>query len=317
MHNLISVIVPIYKVEPYIRQCIDSIINQTYKNLEIILVDDGSPDGCPQICDEYATKDTRVIVIHKENGGLSSARNAGLEIATGDYIAFVDSDDWLDFTMYERLYDVAVKTDSDITTCGIKYHDASSEIESSLDTGSVIEWEKYEAIKKLITPVYNIRFEVWNKLFKSSLIRNIRFKEGQVYEDVYFDRIVFLNANKIVTLNTNLYYYRVSRPGNTNSSFTERKLQIFKELDDFIYELNHIGHSDIGYIYLCYAIETCMSFYIAANKLAKSPMIVKKLFSQYIVMYSKLKLRTIFFNPRYVLFRLSPSLYKIIRSLLR
>ncbi len=116
----ISVIVPIYKVEEYLHRCIDSIINQTYTNLEIILVDDGSPDNCPMICDEYAKKDSRIRVIHKKNGGLSDARNAGLEIATGEYIGFVDSDDWIHKDMYHILYKNIIEKDADIAECSIK-----------------------------------------------------------------------------------------------------------------------------------------------------------------------------------------------------
>src|SRR5665647_2657921 len=105
MHNpLISIIVPIYKVENYIRNCVDSILNQTYKNLEVILVDDGSTDNCGNICDEYSLKDNRIKTIHKKNGGLSSARNAGLDVAKGEYIGFIDSDDWIEKDMYESLY---------------------------------------------------------------------------------------------------------------------------------------------------------------------------------------------------------------------
>ena len=111
---LVSIIVPIYKVEPYLRRCLDSIVNQSYTNLEIILVDDGSPDNCPQICDEYASKDNRIKVIHKKNGGLSDARNAGLDICKGEYISFVDSDDWVDEKYIETLLDLAIKENVDI-----------------------------------------------------------------------------------------------------------------------------------------------------------------------------------------------------------
>ena len=112
----ISVIVPVYKVEKYLDKCVESIVNQTYKNLEIILVDDGSPDNCPAMCDEWAEKDERIRVIHKENGGLADARNAGMDIATGDYIGFVDSDDWIEPNMYEVLLKNALKYDADIST---------------------------------------------------------------------------------------------------------------------------------------------------------------------------------------------------------
>ena len=114
MKPLVSIIVPIYKVEPYLRRCLDSIVNQTYTNLEIILVDDGSPDGCPQICDEYAAKDNRRVVIHKENGGLSDARNAGLDSCKGEYVSFVDSDDWVDEKYIEILLNLATKENADV-----------------------------------------------------------------------------------------------------------------------------------------------------------------------------------------------------------
>src|SRR5574344_122915 len=114
MNDLVSIIVPVYKVEPYLKRCLDIILNQTYKNIEIILVDDGSPDKCPQICDEYAKKDNRIIVIHQENGGLSAARNTGLDIAKGEYISFVDSDDWVHLQYIEVLLTSALKENADI-----------------------------------------------------------------------------------------------------------------------------------------------------------------------------------------------------------
>ena len=118
---LVSVIVPIYNVEKYLRKCVDSILNQTYKNLEIILVDDGSPDNCGNICDEYALSDSRIRIIHKKNGGLSDARNAGLDIARGNYILFVDSDDYIDETMVEKLYEALEKEKAEMSLCSFVY----------------------------------------------------------------------------------------------------------------------------------------------------------------------------------------------------
>ena len=120
MNPLISVIVPVYKAEKYLDKCVQSIVNQTYKNLEIILVDDGSPDNCPEMCDEWAKKDSRIKVIHKENGGVSSARNAGLDNSFGDYIGFVDSDDFIENDFYECLYDNLVENGADISFCTFK-----------------------------------------------------------------------------------------------------------------------------------------------------------------------------------------------------
>ena len=119
MDSLISVIVPIYNVEKYLQKCVDSIINQTYKNLEIILVDDGSPDNCPKMCDDYAEKDSRIKVVHKENGGLSDARNVGMEVATGEYVSFIDSDDYISLDFYETLLETIVDNDSDVVECGV------------------------------------------------------------------------------------------------------------------------------------------------------------------------------------------------------
>ena len=115
----VSIVVPVYKVEEYIDRCLDSLLNQTLKDIEIILVDDGSPDNCPKICDEYAQKDARVRVVHKQNEGLGYARNSGMEVAVGEYIAFVDSDDFVDIRMFEELYDVARGNDSDVVYCNI------------------------------------------------------------------------------------------------------------------------------------------------------------------------------------------------------
>ena len=119
MNSLISVIVPIYNVEKYLDRCVESIINQTYKNLEIILVDDGSPDNCTQMCDDYAKKDSRIRVVHKENGGLSDARNAGMEVATGEYVSFIDSDDYISLDFYETLFQTMIDNDSDIVECSV------------------------------------------------------------------------------------------------------------------------------------------------------------------------------------------------------
>lgn len=135
----ISVIVPIYKVENYLNRCVESIRKQTYRNLEIILVDDGSPDACGEMCDRYAQEDSRIRVIHKENGGLSDARNAGIEVATGEYIAFVDSDDWIDDKMYEVLYSTLLKYNADIAECSYRNLYADCIVEETNCTGNVVE----------------------------------------------------------------------------------------------------------------------------------------------------------------------------------
>ena len=208
MDKKISVIVPVYKVEKYLARCVDSIINQTYKNLEIILVDDGSPDGCGAMCDEYAKKDERIKVIHKENGGLSSARNAGLDIATGDYIAFVDSDDRLSSDAYENLLK-ALDGKSDVIA-NFMYE---REIESGETFPSVVPHKNDEII-----PVENYIGELMmhvgdvsacTKLFPKGVISGVRFAEGVLNEDLLFMLEFSDKIKEIVFVGKVGYYYFV------------------------------------------------------------------------------------------------------------
>ncbi|MBO7611926.1 MAG: glycosyltransferase family 2 protein [Elusimicrobia bacterium] len=199
----ISVIVPVYNVEPYIRQCVDSIINQTYKNLEIILVDDGSPDNCGKICDEYATKDNRVKVLHIKNGGPAVARNAGLDIATGKYIGYVDSDDYIEPDMYETLYNAMIKTDAGLVVC-------------NWFEGTENNWVKNTVYPKKEIVTSNEAFEifyssmyVWNKLFRKDVVKNLRFVETYA-QDVLYTFTTFTRIEKVVCLQEYKCYYRIN-----------------------------------------------------------------------------------------------------------
>lgn len=206
MEDLISVIVPIYNVEKYLNRCVDSIINQTHANLEIILVDDGSQDNCFDICEEYSIKDRRIKVIHKINGGLSDARNEGLKIAEGEFIGFVDGDDWIEPEMYERLLESIVKNNSDISACSVK-----------------MVWEdsiKYRMLTKQINCVLSkndaqlalleetlIKQPVWYKLYKKSIIENIKFPKGKYHEDVFWSFRAIGNANCVSIIDYVGYNY--------------------------------------------------------------------------------------------------------------
>lgn len=228
MKNMISVIIPIYKVEKYLSRCIESVIGQTYSNLEIILVDDGSPDKCPLIIDEYAKKDKRIKVIHKENGGLSSARNAGLEIAIGEYVTFVDSDDTIDDKMYEILYNLLKKYDSDISICQlirVNEDSAGNLLIPNLNIDNIEEqlFTKAEALKQIM-----INGDIGNfactKLFKKELFKEVLFPNGKVYEDIATIYKLVHKANKIAYTNQKLYYYLYGREGAITSSFSEKKI---------------------------------------------------------------------------------------------
>ncbi len=218
MQPLISIIIPVYKIEKFIDKCIKSIISQTYRNLEIILVDDGSPDKCPSICDKYAKIDNRIKVIHKPNGGLSDARNAGIDICKGDYIGFVDGDDYISENMYEHLLDHCIKCNADMSICGIY---AIDEDYSNLSIYNPMIYKEtilsnIQALNHLFL-TFDVNFEVaWNKLYKRNLFfnkDNIRYPYGKLHEDTYTTYKLLYYANNIAVFNEPLYYY-VQRSGS-------------------------------------------------------------------------------------------------------
>lgn len=201
----ISVIVPVYKVEEYIERCIDSIINQTYKDLEIILVDDGSPDNCPKICDIYAEKDNRIKVIHKQNGGLSDARNKGIELAKGEYILLVDSDDSIIETACEELARIIEKEEADIICFNANEIGKDNMFKSANDKNYIVLDNK-ETFKKYIKRD-SIRNEAWSRIYKTELAKAIKYPIGILAEDLATAHQFILNANKIIYYDNSLYNY--------------------------------------------------------------------------------------------------------------
>lgn len=284
MDQKISVIIPIYKVENYLKECLNSVVNQTYTNLEIILVDDGSPDNCPQICEDYASKDKRIKVIHKENGGLSSARNAGLEIATGEYIAFVDSDDWLELDMYELLLDELLKSNADVSICNPIFEGKGK---NNLCSNRTRVIDNKEEIFSLLTS--NIRFEVWNKLFRKTVVSDTRFIIGQVYEDLNFDRNVFSQVNRIVYIDKSKYHYRVNRPGSTNSSFNPNRLCAFQEIDQYFTYFDEMKWDIPRRRYLLLAMNFCINLYCSVSRLNAEKKYKIDLVKKYNIYYSEFK----------------------------
>lgn len=227
MNELISVIVPVYKVEEYLRRCIDSIINQTYRNLEIILVDDGSPDNCGKICDEYALLDKRIKVIHKENGGQSEARNYGLKIAKGKYFGFIDSDDYIKEDMYENLYNLLIKYDADISMCNIvKKSNNKNEIMENYK-----EIEKYDTKSSLLELLDDhITNYIYNKLYKREIWNNIEFSVGIILEDMDVMYKILEKSKKIICTNKTEYYYCI----RNNSSIAIVNSKVTGNLKDVI-----------------------------------------------------------------------------------
>lgn len=227
MGELISVIVPIYNVEKYIKKCIDSIINQTYKNLEIILVNDGSPDECGKICDEYERIDSRIVVIHKENGGLSDARNAGLKVMHGKYVAFVDSDDWIEPEMYQRLYENMVTFHADMSFAGVT-DDVIDEngIERSVKTSDYGEKPFSENKIAAMKRYFHGSWAAWDKLYKASLFDNVRFPVGEINEDEAIVIELLEQCDRVCYTNEVFYHYikRANSGSITMSDFSKKKL---------------------------------------------------------------------------------------------
>ena len=221
---LISVIVPVYKVEEYLARCVDSILGQTYRNLEILLVDDGSPDRCGEICEEYAARDTRIRVIHKENGGLSSARNAAIDVAQGEYLGFVDSDDWIEPETYEALLEMALQENVKLV-CGGRYDVSSKTGEKKVGLcppkREVISGE--ELCGRIFT-WDNVDSAAWDKLYHRSLFREIRYPLGKICEDIPTTYRIALDAGRVGMLKKPIYNY-FHRPGSiTMASFSAKNL---------------------------------------------------------------------------------------------
>lgn len=281
-NQLISVIVPIYNVEQYIHTCLDSIINQTYKKLEIILIDDGSTDNCPGICDEYAKKDKRIKVIHKKNGGLSDARNSGLKIAGGSIISFIDSDDYIALNMFEEMYNIMISEYSDIVSCGVKIaYDQQYANKANPETGNVETMDTSSAMKELLVDG-KLKQHVWNKLYKKDLIKDILFEKGKYHEDVFWSYQAIARAKK-VTVTSNQYYYYIQRSNSImGEDYSEKRLDALdamKQRCDFI-KTNFPNLYDIS---LAIYIGACMYHYqcaIRCNATKKNKNMKKNILSR-------------------------------------
>ena len=203
---LISVIVPVYNVEEYLDKCVESIVNQTYRNLEIILVDDGSPDNCPAMCDGWAKRDYRIKVIHKANGGLSDARNAGIAVALGEFIGFVDSDDWIEKSFFECLHKAIIRTGADVAECATAFDAEDGKLLRIRKEASASLLEREEALCRLVLEdgVYQT---VWNKLYKREIVREVAFISRKCNEDEFWTYQVFDRGKRLAIVEDTLYHY--------------------------------------------------------------------------------------------------------------
>lgn len=306
----ISVIVPFYNVEKYARKCIESIINQSYKNIEIILVDDGSPDCCGKICDEYAQKDKRIKVIHKKNGGLSDARNIGIKEATGKYIGFVDSDDYIAPDMYEYLYNLIKQNNADISICGVQDFYEGKEFVEQLIEENIEILNKEDAIKELLNDK-KIRSHAWDKLYKKELFDNIEYPKGRKMEDIATTYKLFALSEKIVLGKEIKYYYLQRNNG----------IMLSKSSDMWIdyYELTLERFNEINKLYpnmvenKLSLLNTIVYLFVQDNNELKNYLKDKKVYKVYNRIYNKKALKNVNSKTKIklILMRINPNLYKL------
>ena len=231
MNDLITVIVPIYNTSKYLDKCINSIIKQTYENIDIILINDGSNDNSQEICEKYQKKDKRIRLINQKNKGVSKARNKGLELSKGKYISFIDADDFIEQNMLEKMYENISKTQSDVTVCGYDFY-KNGKYKFIKEKNYTLEKEKkYEGI---------FNFSVCNKLYKKEILENIKFDNKKIAEDIAFNFKVFQKINKIsFILETPLYHYRIRKESASNT-YNENHLEVLEinKIIDFFKEKN-------------------------------------------------------------------------------
>lgn len=241
-NKLISIIVPVYKVEGYLEKCIDSILNQTYKNLQIILINDGSPDSCGKICNKYTEKDNRITVIHKENGGLSEARNFGIEIAEGEYISFIDSDDYIDATMISRMYAVLKEENVNLVQCDFKVvRDENIYKKSEITKPFILDRETmFDTRKTKIT--------AWGKLYFTDIVKKIMFKENKINEDEFFTYKALYESSKIAVIQEPLYFYYQSPNSIMRNSNHFIKPDFMEAYDERIKYFNDKGSQKLSEI---------------------------------------------------------------------
>ena len=237
----VSVIIPVYKVEKYLRKCVDSVINQTYKNLEIWLVDDGSPDNCPAICDEYAANDSRIKVIHKKNGGLSDARNAALDVMTGKYVTFVDSDDYISKDAIQTMYDVLKEYNTDISLGNMQSVSENGNITSNCsfsdDEKVLCGDDIYLTLNRPNAP---------SKLYKANVFDDIRFPLGRLYEDVFTWHKILAKVNRIALTGKVSYYYLVRSGSIMHSEYDIRFTDIIFAIKERYEWLDSIGQQKLA-----------------------------------------------------------------------
>ncbi len=315
---MISVIIPVYRVEKYLERCVKSVLCQSYSNIEIILVDDGSPDQCPELCDKFAENDDRIKVIHKENAGLSSARNVGLDLCSGEYIAFVDSDDYVHPQFIEVLYKAISEHEADVAVCGYSVTRDLKEKETHTISrmSSIVVSGQYAATYHVKTNSTKYLY-AWNKLYKAEVFAELRYPLGKLCEDLYLMHKIFFRADKVAVTNEKLYFYYMRDGSITNAG--AYFFDYYKEaLDEFeLYCEKYINvKSERGICILrskARKIDVLLDDYWRAkrNKDIKKQ---KQCEKKYTLLYNNVVRRGRVLSERAWIYNLSPKLFLLVRD---
>lgn len=249
MNNMISVVIPVYNVENYLSKCLDSVVGQTYKNLQIILVDDGSTDNSGRICDEYAVMDNRITVIHQDNKGAGAAKNAGLDLVEGELLSLIDSDDYIEPEFYEKMLSAMKKNNSDVVQCLFANVFVNNRYNRNFNFPSKSN-RKLRTKDFLFEMLYDWKYSIfWNKLFKTSLLKDIRFPVGRKIDDEFFTYKLICNAKKVVNINDCLYNYRMRKTSVMNDNYEYNlvldRIDCFKDRHEYVSAI----YSELEYFY--------------------------------------------------------------------
>ncbi len=295
MLEMISVIVPVYRVEKYLDQCVASITKQSISNLEIILVDDGSPDQCGAMCDEWAIKDQRVKALHKKNGGLSDARNYGLKYACGSYIAFVDSDDIIAPKMLEKLLDVLNQSGADIAECNYSRFTGDVQCLNVDSSSSITIYSTQDALRQLLDESV-FKYTVWNKLYRRKIFSSLQFEVGKLHEDVFFTYQAFGICKSVAKIEESLYYYRQREGSIMGEAVSLRNLdtlearekQYFYVKDNFP-DLACMAQSQVlgNCLYLGQKFLVCKDFAVKKEALKRIQVLYDRIFNDQAIQESK------------------------------
>lgn len=311
--TIISVIVPVYNVEPYIEKCIESVLNQSFENLELILVNDGSPDRSGKICEDYAKKDSRIKVVHKENGGLSDARNRGLQIAKGEYIFFLDSDDYIAPKALEVLYKRIREDDADISISNFLYINQNDDEIRQRNIDMPVKDEllsRDEMLEKLTTEKYWYFVVAWGKLYRRNLWMNYKFPVGKIHEDEFVCHYIVNECDKVSCIQEPLYYYVQRNDSIMGNGFSIKNLDFVEALFDRVYFAIKHGKSELAQVSVSFALGVFIQGYCKLDGSEKAVQDrLSSLYKQYKELFSplirvttskkmKVKLYLFFLNPK-------------------